>query len=47
MIYDEELSPVFEATVEAVEEALISSIYHAETTEGIRGKTLRGLKEYL
>jgi D-aminopeptidase len=47
MIYDEELSFVFEATVEAVEEALISSIYHAETTEGIRGKTLRGLKEYL
>lgn len=47
MIYDEELSPVFEATVEAVEEALISSLYHAVTTEGIRGKTLRGLKEYL
>jgi len=47
MIYDEELSPVFEATVEAVEEALISSLYHAETTEGIRGKTLRGLREYL
>lgn len=47
MIYDEELSPVFEATVEAVEEALISSLYHAKTTEGIRGKTLRGLKEYL
>lgn len=47
MIYDEELSPVFEATVEAVEEALISSIYHAKTTEGIRGKTLKGLKEYL
>lgn len=47
MIYDEELSPVFEATVEAVEEALISSIYHAKTTTGIRGKTLKGLKEYL
>lgn len=47
MVYDEELSPVFEATVEAVEEALISSIYHAETTEGIRGKTLRSLREYL
>ncbi|NCB42552.1 MAG: S58 family peptidase [Clostridia bacterium] len=47
MIYDEELSPIFEATVEVVEEALISSIYHADTTEGIRGKTLRGLKEYL
>ena len=47
MIYDEELSPVFEATVEAVEEALISSIYHAQTTKGIRGKILRSLREYL
>ncbi|NLV70908.1 MAG: P1 family peptidase [Clostridiales bacterium] len=47
MLYDEELSPVFEATVEAVEEALLSSLFHGETVQGIRGKTLKSLREYL
>jgi D-aminopeptidase len=47
MLYDEELSPVFEATVEVVEEALVSSLFHGETARGIRGKVLRSLREYL
>jgi D-aminopeptidase len=47
MLYDEELSPVFEAAVETVEEALISSLFHGRTIRGIRGKVLRSLREYL
>ena len=47
MIYDEELSPVFEATVEAVEEALISSIYHAKHTLGVRGRDEMCLQEFM
>ncbi|MEE0796222.1 MAG: P1 family peptidase [Anaerovoracaceae bacterium] len=47
MVHDECLDPVFEATAEVVEEAVISSLYHAETVKGIRGKTLHGLLEFL
>lgn len=47
MVHDECLDPVFEATAEVVEEAVISSLYHAETVKGIRGKTLYGLLEFL
>lgn len=47
MFYDENIDTVFEATVEAVEEAIISSLYHAETTHGIRGKTVIGLRDFL
>ena len=32
---------------ETVEEAIISSLYHADGMTGIRGKTVHGLKEYL
>ena len=41
------MDTVFEATAETVEEAIISSLYHADTMTGIRGKTVYGLKEYL
>lgn len=47
MLYDEELSPVFECTVEVVEEALLSSMFHAETVRGVRDKELKSLREYL
>lgn len=47
MFHDESMDPVFEAGIEAVEEAIISSLYHAETTTGVRGKTIKGLREYL
>lgn len=44
---DDAIDPVFEATVEAVEEAILSSLYHAPTTKGIRGKLVYGLRDYL
>ncbi len=47
MFYDENIDMVFEAAVESVEEAIISSLYHAETTRGIRGNTYLGLREFL
>ncbi len=34
MLYDEELDPIFEASVEALEEALLSSLDHGETVDG-------------
>ncbi len=47
MIYDDELSPVFAAGVEAVEEALISSIYHADSMPGVRGRQEKCLRDYM
>lgn len=47
MFYDENIDSVFEAAVEAVEEAIVSSLYHAETTTGVRGNTYMGLREFL
>ncbi len=47
MFYDEHIDMVFEAAVEAVEEAIVSSLYHAETMTGIRGNTYMGLREFL
>lgn len=47
MLHDDALDQVFEATAEIVEEAVISSLYHAETVKGIRGKVVRSLKEFL
>lgn len=47
MFYDENIDTVFEAAVEAVEEAILSSLWHAETTTGINGRTYMGLQEFL
>lgn len=47
MFYDENIDLVFEASVEAVEEAIISSLYHAETTCGIDGSYYMGLKDFI
>ncbi len=47
MMDDEAIDPVLEMSAEAVEEAIISSLYHAETVTGRAGKTMHGLKEYL
>lgn len=47
MFYDENIDRVFEAGVEAVEEAIISSLYHAETTTGVRGNTYLGLRDFV
>lgn len=45
--YEGKIDRLFEAAAETVEEAIVSSLYHAETMNGIRGKTVHGLKEYL
>ena len=47
MFKDDDLDKVFEAAVEAVEEAIVSSLYHAETTTGFRGNTYKSLRAYL
>ena len=47
MFFDENIDRVFEASVEAVEEALISSLYHAKTTKGVRGNRYMGLIDFL
>ena len=45
MLLDDRMDSVFEAAVEAVEEAIISSLDHAQTVVGIRGKHVLGLRD--
>ncbi len=45
--FDDAIDDLFEATVEAVEESIISSLWHARTTTGIRGRKKYGLQDYL
>lgn len=45
MLRDDRMDPVFEAAVEAVEEAIISSLDHAESMEGVRGKRVLCLRD--
>ena len=47
MISDNKIDPVFDRAAEAVEEAIISSLYHAETTTGRAGKVKYGLRDFL
>ena len=47
MFFDENIDMVFEAAVEATEEAILSSLWHAETTTGINGRTYMGLQDFL
>lgn len=47
MIEENSIEEIFKAVGEAVEESIISALYHAETTTGINGKTVKCLKEYL
>lgn len=42
---DGKMDAVFEAAIEAVEESIISSLYHAETMTGVRGNTVKCLRE--
>ncbi|NLJ57303.1 MAG: P1 family peptidase [Tissierellia bacterium] len=46
MVHDDKLDKIFEAAVEAVEESIISSLYHGKTTVGYLEKA-KGLKEFL
>src|SRR5215471_17039818 len=43
MLPNEELNPVFEATVQAVEEAIVNAMVGAETMKGFRGATVTAL----
>lgn len=47
MFFDDNIDKVFEASIEAVEEAIISSLYHAKTTVGYLDKEVKGLRDYL
>lgn len=47
MLRDDRIDPVFLAAVEAVEEAIISALYHARTTTGRQGRTSVGLRDFL
>ncbi len=47
MIDENSIDEIFKAVGESVEESIISALYHAETTTGINGRTINGLKEYL
>jgi len=47
MVDDEIIDKVFRGAVECVEESVISSLYHAKTTVGVKGNTRKSLREYL
>jgi D-aminopeptidase len=47
MIHEDAIEEIFEAVGESVEESIISSMYHADTTTGINGTTIKSLREYL
>jgi len=47
MFFDENIDSVFEAAVEAAEEAILSSLWHAETTTGRDGRIWMGLQDFL
>ncbi len=47
MLHDDKLDPVFEATAEAVEDAILSSLYYGETMVGVRNKKIMGLQDFI
>ena len=47
MVRDDRIDPVFLAAVEAVEEAIISALYHARTLTGFQGRTSVSLRDFL
>lgn len=47
MVFENKMDPVLEMSAEAVEEAIISSLYHAETRTGRGGKLWHCLREFL
>lgn len=44
-LHDNYLDGVFTAAVEALEESIVSALWHAETTTGFAGRTVRGFRE--
>lgn len=47
MVMDEEIDIVFQGAVEAAEEAIISSLYHADTVSGMDGRTSYSLRQFM
>ena len=47
MFHDDAIDCVFESAVEAVEEAIVCSLYHAPTTVGREGRSYMGLQDFL
>ncbi len=47
MIADSKIDPVLEMSAEAVEEAIISSLWHAQTLTGRDGRVQHGLRDFL
>lgn len=45
MVLDDKLDPVFDMAAEAVEESIVSALWHAETTHGRDGRVMQGLRE--
>ena len=45
MLLDDRMDPVFEAAVEAVEEAIISSLDHAQSVTGVRSRHVLCLRD--
>lgn len=46
-LHDDYIDLVFRATVEAVEEAVLSSLYYGEKVKGFRKREIKGLKDYI
>ena len=46
-ILDDCLDPVFKMAAEAVEEAITSALWHADTMKGIGGKVVKSLRDYM
>ena len=44
-LHDSFIDPIFDMTAEAVEEAIVSALWHAKTTTGKDGACVRGLRE--
>ena len=44
-LHDNFIDPIFDMTAEAMEEAIVSALWHAKTTTGKDGATVRGLRE--
>jgi D-aminopeptidase len=43
MLPNEQLTPLFEATVQAVEESIVNALFAAETMTGFQGRTIEAL----
>ena len=46
-LHEDSIDKVFTAAIDATEEAIISSLWHAETTKGVRGNVYYGLRDFL